>query len=107
VLLAVWIALGLTIPFVIASFCFAVGRALGAWRTFRRFRKRTFDGVDDLDRRVAGMERRLQAANESAVRLEGAQGRLQGTLGEARVLAGTLAEVREDVEGLVSLAPAK
>jgi hypothetical protein len=94
VTLWVWLALGISLAVVIASAVFAVARALKAWRAFRRFRRRVFEGLEDVTRRVAAIEQRVNAANASAVRLQRAQAELQDSLAAARVLAAAVADVR-------------
>jgi len=107
VTLWVWIALAVSGLAVIGSATFAVARALRAWRTFRRFRRRVFEGLEDVTRRVAVIERRLGAANAGAARLQRAQAELQASLATARVLSAALADVRATVGYVTGLVPRK
>jgi hypothetical protein len=107
VLLPVWLSLGISLAFVLGALAFAVVRALAAWRTFRRFRRRVVDGQADLLRRVTGIESRMAAANESAVRLARAQSELQDSLATARLLSAAVADVRATVSRFTRLVPSK
>jgi hypothetical protein len=107
VLVPVWVALGLSLAVVLAALAFAVTRGLGAWRTFRRFRRHVVDGQAELVHRVAAIERRMGAANESAVRLQRAQAELQESLATARALSGAVGEVRATVGRVTGLVPSK
>ena len=103
----VWAALAVSGLAVIGSAAFAVARGLRAWRTFRRFRRRVFEGLEDVARRVTGIERRLGAANASAARLQRAQAELQESVATARVLAAAVADVRATVSRITGLVPGK
>jgi hypothetical protein len=107
VLLPVWLALGTSIVFVLGSLAFAIVRGLAAWRTFRRFRRRVVDGQSDLLRRVDGIERRMAAGAESALRLQRAQAELHDSLATARVLSAATAEVRRTVSRFTGIVPSK
>jgi hypothetical protein len=107
VTLWVWIALAVAGLAVVGSAAFAAVRGLRAWHTFRRFRRRVLEGVEDVTRRVAGIERRLGAANASAARLQRAQAELQESLATARVLSAALADVRATVSRITGLVPGK
>jgi hypothetical protein len=107
VLLPVWLALGISLAIVVASLVFAIVRALGTWRTFRRFRRRVVDGQADLLRRVTGIERRMATSGESAVRLQRAQAELHDSLATARVISAAVAEVRATVSRVTGLIPSK
>ena len=106
-LLPVWLALGVVVVCVLVSLAFAIVRGLAAWRTFRRFRRRVVDGQADLLRRVDGIERRLAAGAESALRLQQAQAELQESLATARVLSVAAAEVRRTVSRVTGIVPSK
>ena len=106
-LLPVWLALGISLLFVLGALAFAIVRALTAWRTLRRFRRRVVDGQADLLRRVTGIERRLATSGESAARLQRAQAELHDSLAAARVLSAAVAEVRAAVSRLTGLVPGK
>ena len=106
-LVPVWVALGVSLAVVLAALVFAVTRGLGAWRTYKRFRRRVVDGQADLLRRAAAIERRMGAANESTLRLQRAQAELQESLATARVLSGAVGEVRATVGRLTGLVPSK
>jgi len=103
----VWIALAVAGVAVVASAAFAAVRGLRAWRTFRRFRRRATEGLEEVTRRVAGIERRLGATNASAARLQRAQADLQESLATARVLSAALADVRASVSRITGLVPGK
>ena len=105
--LYVWIALGIAIACVLGSAGFAAARGLRAWRVFRRFRRRTSDGLTDAMRRVASIESRMASAGASAARLQRAQADLQESLATARVLSAALAEVRATVNRVTGLVPSK
>jgi hypothetical protein len=107
VLLPVWIALGVSGAFVVAALAFAAVRGLDAWRTFRRFRRRAVDGLGEVTRRIARVERRLETAGETALRLQRAQAELHDSLAAARVLSSAVAEVRATVSRVTSLVPSK
>jgi hypothetical protein len=107
VLLPVWLALGISLAIAVASLVFATVRALAAWRTFRRFRRRVVDGQADLLRRVTGIERRMASSGGSAARLQRAQAELQDSLATARVLSAAVAEVRATVSRFTGLVPSK
>jgi hypothetical protein len=106
-LLYVWIALGASTAFVVGSLVFAAVRGLAAWRTFRRFRRRAVDGLAEVTRRIARVERRLETAGETAVRLQRAQAELHDSLATARVLSAAAAEVRATVGRFTGLVPSK
>jgi hypothetical protein len=107
VLLPVWLALGISLALVTGSLVFAIVRAVSAWRTFRRFRRRVLDGQADLLRRMAGIERRMAASGETGVRLQRAQAELHDSLATARVLSAAVAEVRATVSRVTGLIPSK
>jgi chromosome segregation ATPase len=96
-LVVLWIALGLSVVFTVASLAFAVGRGLGAWRVFARSRDRVSSGLEEMDTRVAAMEQRMATVNESTARLQHAQAELQESIAAARAIADAAAEVRETV----------
>ena len=104
-LVVLWIALGLSVVFTVASLGFAVGRGLGTWRVFARSRGRLSSGLEEMDRRVAAMEQRMEKANESAARLEHAQAELQESIAAARAIADAAAEVRTTVKRALRLIP--
>ena len=106
-LLYVWIALGVSGAFVLASLAFATVRGLAAWRTFRRFRRRAFDGLAEVTRRIARVESRLETAGETALRLQRAQAELHDSLATARLLSAAVAEVRATVSRVTGLVPSK
>jgi hypothetical protein len=107
VLLSVWIALGVSTVVVVASLVFALTRGLAAWRTFRRFRRRVFDGLGEVTRRIAGIEKRMATAGQSAARLERAQEELQESLATARVLSVAFGEVRATLSRITGIVPSK
>src|SRR2546423_4660803 len=107
VLVPVWVALGLSLAVVLAALAFAVTRGLGAWRTYKQFRRRVVDGQAELLRRAAAIERRMGAANESAIPLQRAQAELQDSLATAGVLSGAVGEGRATVGRLTGLVPSK
>jgi hypothetical protein len=104
-LVLVWIALGLSVVVTVASIAFAAGRGLGAWRVYRRTNDRLSGGLEELNRRVEAMERRLATAEEAASRFEHAQAELQESLAAARVVADAVAEVRGTVRLALRLLP--
>ena len=106
-LVPVWVALGVSLAVVLGSLAFAATRGLGVWRTYKRFRRRVVDGQAELLRGVAAIERRMGAANESAIRLQRAQAELQESLATARLLSGAVGEVRATVGRLTGLVPSK
>ena len=103
----VWLALAASCVILAGTTLFAVSRGLAAWRAFRRLRRRVFDGLGDLTRRVAGIEQRLSAAGETAVRLDRARGELQDSLATASVLAAAFGEARAVVGRVTGLMPRK
>jgi hypothetical protein len=107
VLVAVWVALGVSVVVVLGTLGFALSRGLAAWRTFRRFRGRVADGQMELMHRVLGIERRMDAASASAARLQQAQAELQASLATGRTLAAAFGEVRATVGRVTGLAPSK
>jgi hypothetical protein len=107
VTLYLWIALGVSAVVVAASVAFASARALQAWRTYRHFQRRTFDGLDDIGRRTTRIERRLDALGENTARLQAAQTELNESLASARVLSSALADVRATVSRLTGIVPSK
>jgi hypothetical protein len=60
-----------------------------------------------VTRRIARVERRLETAGETALRLQRAQAELQDSLATARVLSAAVAEVRATVSRVTSLVPSK
>jgi len=107
VLLPVWLALGVSVICALGSLAFAAVRALAAWRTFRRFRRRVVDGLAEVTLRIARVEQRTAAASESAARLQRAQAELHDSLAAARVLSAAFAEVRATVSRFTGLVPSK
>jgi hypothetical protein len=103
----VWLALAVFGVVVVATTLFALSRGLGAWRAFRRLRRRVFDGLGDVSRRVAGIERRLASAGETAARLDHARGELQESLAAAAVLNAAFGEARAVVGRVTGLVPRK
>jgi len=107
--LAVWvfIALGASVAFVVGAIVFSLSRGLQAWRTFKRFRRRAFDNLDALERRIELMEKGLDRADASAARLRHAQTDLQEAIAEARILADAFSEAREVFATVTGFKPAK
>jgi hypothetical protein len=103
----VWLALAVFAVVVGATTVFALGRGLAAWRAFRRLRRRVFDGLGDVSRRVTGAERRLATAGETAARLDRARGELQDSLATAAVLNAAFGEARAVVGQVTGLMPRK
>src|SRR5205823_6360621 len=97
--------LGVSVVLVVASAGFAVGRGLGAWRTFRRTRRQLTDGTVALTRSVATMEQRLAPADAAAARLQHAQAELHESVTEARILVAAFADVRATVGHVTGLLP--
>jgi hypothetical protein len=107
VIVLVWVTLGVFVLLVLGSAVFATVRGLEAWRTFRHFRRRVPDGLDDMTRRIARIESRLSNANASAARLARAQAELGESIATARVLSGAMAEVRTAVGRVTGFIPSK
>jgi len=105
--LYVWLALAVSGVFVIRATLFALSRGLAAWRAFRRLRRRVFDGLGDVSRRVAAIEDRLTTAGETAARLDRARDELQGSLAAAAVLASAFGETRALVGRVTGFMPRK
>ena len=103
----VWVALAVSAIVVAATTLFALSRGLTAWRAFRRLRRRVVDGLGDVSRRIAGVERRLATAGESAARLDHARRELQDSLATASVLAAAFGEARTVVGRVTGLIPRK
>jgi hypothetical protein len=91
----VFIALGLSLAFVLVAILFSASRALQAWRTFKRFRRRVFDNLDVLSRRIEHVEQGLARADASSARLQHAQADLQEAIAELRILTAAFAEAQE------------
>lgn len=104
---AVWIALAVSVVVFVASAAFAGTRGLGAWRVQRHFRRRLIAAMADVTRRVDGIEQRLAAAGRTADELQRAQAELQESLAAARVLSAAFAEVRATVARFTGLVPSK
>jgi hypothetical protein len=107
VLLPVWIALGVSVVVVAGALGFAVVRGFATWRTLRRVRRRTVDGIEEMTRRVDRVEQRLEGANASAARLQRALAELQESLARAGVLSAAVAEVRATVSRFTGIMPRK
>jgi hypothetical protein len=107
VLVYVWLALAVSGIIVVGTGLFALVRGLAAWRGFRRLRRRIFDGLGDVSRRVAGTERRLATAGETAARLDRARTELQESLATAAVLSAAFGEARAVVSRVTGLMPRK
>jgi hypothetical protein len=103
----VWLAVGFFAIVVLGTGLFALGRGLTAWRAFRRLRRRVFDGLSEVSRRVTGIERRLATAGESGARLDRARTELQDSLASASVLAAAFGEARTVVGRVTGLVPRK
>jgi len=103
----VWLALAVSGLVLVGTTLFALGRGLAAWRAFRRLRRRIFDGLDDVSRRVARIERRLATAGETVARLDQARGELQESLATASVLTAAFGEARAVVGRVTGLMPRK
>lgn len=106
-LVYVWLALVVFGVVVGGTTLFALARGLAAWRGFRRLRGRIFDGLGDVSRRVAGIERRLSTAGETAARLDRARCELQDSLATAAVLNSAFGEARAVVGRVTGLMPRK
>jgi hypothetical protein len=107
VLVFVWVALAVSGVVVVGTALFALVRGLAAWRGFRRLRRRIVDGLGDVSRRVAGIERRLSTAGETAARLDRARTELQESLATAAVLCAAFGEARTAVGRVTGLMPRK
>ena len=103
----VWSALGVAIAVLAATAFYAVASGLRAWRSLRRFRRKIFDGIGDVTRRTAGIERHLGEAGAAAARLERASAELQESLATARVLASAFGEFRAALSRVTNLVPSK
>ena len=106
-LLYVWVALGIAVVAVAGAFASAVTRGLQAWRALARFRRKALEAVDDLNERLAAVDRNVARAGDSAVRLQRAQADLQASLAGARVLASGLSEFRAVLAYVTGLVPSK
>jgi hypothetical protein len=107
VLVYVWLALAVSAIAVGSTTLFALSRGLAAWRALRRLRRRVFEGLGDVTRRVAGIEQRLSSAGETAARLDHARIELQDSLATAAVLSDALGEARAVVGRVTGLMPRK
>ncbi|HZO98632.1 MAG TPA: hypothetical protein VFB42_14830 [Gaiellaceae bacterium] len=107
VVVAVWAALAFAVVAVAAATAYAVARALGAWRAFRRLRRRLAGGLDAVVRSADALDRRASRAGAAAARLERARAELDESLSTARVLAAALGEARALVTRVTGLVPTK
>ncbi|HEY3922459.1 MAG TPA: hypothetical protein VGL76_10135 [Gaiellaceae bacterium] len=101
----VWPAIAVAVAVPIGTAVWAASSALRAWRSFKRLRRKVFDGLGDVTNRLAAIDRHLDSASESAARLAQANARLQASLADARVLASAFGEFRSTVARVTGLMP--
>src|SRR5581483_8954661 len=89
-----WAALGVAILAVAGGKATAVTSGLRAWRAFRHSRRTVLHDLEDLTRRVGGLEARVARANEGVQRLGVAQAQLQESLATAGVIASAASDAR-------------
>jgi hypothetical protein len=94
---ALVIALVVFFVAVAAGLAVAGVRGLALWRTFKGFRRTVFAGMDDLNRRVAVLQRRADALPAKAERVEQARASLQQSVSEVRVIAEAFGEAAAKV----------
>ena len=100
--MAAYLVIALVVFFVAvaAGIALAAVRGLALWRAFKGFRRTVLTGVDDLNRRVAALQRRADALPAKAERFEDARASLQHSVAEARVIADAFAEATAKVRAV-------
>jgi hypothetical protein len=87
------IALAVFVVAVVAGIAVAAVRGLALWRTFKRFRRTVLAGAEEMNRRVALLQRRADSLPAKAERLDEARASLEHSLAEVRVITGAFGEV--------------
>ncbi len=87
--MAAYLVIALVVFFVavVAGLSVAGVRGLALWRTFKGFRRTVLAEMDDLNRRVAVLQRRADALPAKTGRLGEARVSLQQSVAEVRVIA--------------------
>ena len=82
---------------VLAGVAVAAVRGLALWRAFKGFRRTVLAGMDDLNRRVAALQRRADALPVKVERFDEARASLQQSVAEVRVIADAFGEATAKV----------
>jgi len=107
VLLAVWIALAVSLAVVAYGLIRAVTRGLRAMRTVGRFNRGLAQRLEALNAAAAQAERKAAAASEGPAQLTTALERLRRALAELQVLRTAAAEAAAGPASLRNLIPRK
>lgn len=103
----VWAALGLFLAVLVAGTAWVAVNAVRAWRVVRASAGRAYVQVDELQTRVALIERRVDRVTQQTGALQGRIGTFSTTMAQARVLLEAWAEVRSVTDAVRRLVPTK
>jgi hypothetical protein len=100
-----WLSLAFLIGVTIASSIFLTLRGLAAFRAFKQLGRSLGDGLEQIERSSAQIERHLERASRSGSALEASLTRLHGSRERLAVLTAALADVRASLGRLTAVVP--
>jgi hypothetical protein len=98
-MLLFWLALAFLVLATIGSIVFAVRRALGAWRAFKRLGSFAGAELDRIAHATGQIELHLEAAARSGEKLDASLGRLSASRARLNVLTAAFADARASLGG--------
>lgn len=107
VLTVVWIAFGVAVAAIVATFALAVTRAFRAWRTLRSLLRGTSRRLGELERKAAATERTATAVTAKTADVMAAAKRLQQSLDRLATLRSAWGEAMSPIARVRGLAPRK
>jgi hypothetical protein len=105
--LLTWISLLFLVVAVVGSIAYAASRALQAWRTFRRFSKKTSTAIGGVLETAAEAERHAVAFTEGTQKLTAALAQLERSRAELAVIQAAANEARSSLSVLRGAVPRK
>ena len=102
-----WIAALFALVFVLATSALLALRALGAWRSFRSFSRRTSTVLDDVTRTADAAQQHAVAAAAGAERLASATARLQESVAHLTLIRSAAGEFNATLNRVRGAVPRK
>ncbi|MDX6453550.1 MAG: hypothetical protein QOH16_3599 [Gaiellaceae bacterium] len=105
--LLTWISLLFLVVAVVGSIAYAATRALGAWRTFRRFSRTTSAAIGGVLETAAEAEGHALAFTEGTEKLSAALARLEQSRARLAVIQAAASQARTSLSSLRGAVPRK
>lgn len=106
-LLAVWIALGVSLAAALGATILVVRHAFGAWRSLRALARGARDALGELEAKAAASERKASALTRKTADATAAAARLEDSLTTLAVLRAAAGETGAGVRRVRGLVPRK